>query len=305
MRLRHVCLVSVRDPFRIEGPATICFSGGRTSGLMLRRILDAHDGVLPEGVFVTFCNTGVERAETLDFVRDCEDRWSVPIRWLEYRRDPFDPANYDEGKFRSQKGLPYTVEVSYETASRRGEPFFQLIRWQKDYRAAIKGLGALLPNPAMRTCTDQLKIKTSARWMAERGLEPFDSVIGIRADEPRRLSFVRGQFGDIRHPLAAAGVVKADVHAFWKAQPFDLQLDPESDEGNCTLCFMKAREKVVRIMRKTREHDWFWIEAEALTGQTFRKDRSYTKLREEIDSGTCKIGLDAEATGDCFCGTGD
>lgn len=30
-----------RDPFLIEGPAVISFSGGRTSGYMLRRILDA------------------------------------------------------------------------------------------------------------------------------------------------------------------------------------------------------------------------------------------------------------------------
>lgn len=30
-----------RDPFLIEGPAVISFSGGRTSGYMLRRVLDA------------------------------------------------------------------------------------------------------------------------------------------------------------------------------------------------------------------------------------------------------------------------
>jgi hypothetical protein len=38
------------DPFHIEGPAIINVSGGRTSALMLRRILDAHDGTLPDDV---------------------------------------------------------------------------------------------------------------------------------------------------------------------------------------------------------------------------------------------------------------
>lgn len=38
------------DPFLIEGPAAISFSGGRTSALMLRRILDAHGGTLPPDV---------------------------------------------------------------------------------------------------------------------------------------------------------------------------------------------------------------------------------------------------------------
>lgn len=76
------------DPFIIEGPAVICFSGGRTSAYMLRRILDAHKDQLPKDVFVTFQNTGVEREETLDFVNEVSQRWT-PVRWLEYRRDPF------------------------------------------------------------------------------------------------------------------------------------------------------------------------------------------------------------------------
>ncbi len=32
----------VRDPFAIDGPTSLSFSGGRTSGYMLRRTLDAN-----------------------------------------------------------------------------------------------------------------------------------------------------------------------------------------------------------------------------------------------------------------------
>ena len=56
--------------FLIEGPAVIAFSGGRTSGLMLYRILEAHGGALPDDVVPVFCNTGKEHHATLDFVRD-------------------------------------------------------------------------------------------------------------------------------------------------------------------------------------------------------------------------------------------
>lgn len=59
------------NPYFITGPALISFSGGRTSGYMLRHILDAHDGTLPDDVVVTFANTGKEREETLRFVHDC------------------------------------------------------------------------------------------------------------------------------------------------------------------------------------------------------------------------------------------
>ncbi len=62
------------DPFHITGPALISFSGGRTSGYMLWRILQAHGGTLPDDVYVTFANTGKEREETLRFVYECGSR---------------------------------------------------------------------------------------------------------------------------------------------------------------------------------------------------------------------------------------
>jgi 3'-phosphoadenosine 5'-phosphosulfate sulfotransferase (PAPS reductase)/FAD synthetase len=72
------------NPYRIEAPALISFSGGRTSGFMLQHILDAFGGRLPEGIVAVFANTGKEMTETLDFVPDCGKRWGVNIVWLEY-----------------------------------------------------------------------------------------------------------------------------------------------------------------------------------------------------------------------------
>ena len=37
-----------KDIFRLETPGVINFSGGRTSGYMLRKILDAYDNKLPD-----------------------------------------------------------------------------------------------------------------------------------------------------------------------------------------------------------------------------------------------------------------
>lgn len=67
------------DPFRIDGPAIVSFSGGRTSGRMLFEIVNAHGGMLPSDVKVVFCNTGKEREETLRFVHECSSRWGVKI----------------------------------------------------------------------------------------------------------------------------------------------------------------------------------------------------------------------------------
>lgn len=68
------------------GNVQIAFNGGRTSGYLLRQILDANGG-LPDDelVLTTFQNTGREMPETLDFVAEVGSRWGVPIAWLEYQ----------------------------------------------------------------------------------------------------------------------------------------------------------------------------------------------------------------------------
>ena len=52
------------DVYKIEGPACISFSGGRTSAYMLYKILQAWSGKLPDDVVVCFANTGKEMEET-------------------------------------------------------------------------------------------------------------------------------------------------------------------------------------------------------------------------------------------------
>src|ERR1700722_18190984 len=37
------------NPYRLEPPALISFSGGRTSGVLLHHVLEAYDGTLAEG----------------------------------------------------------------------------------------------------------------------------------------------------------------------------------------------------------------------------------------------------------------
>ena len=61
------------NPFKIDGPTCISFSGGRTSAYMLWRVLQSNGG-LPADALVLFCNTGKEDEATLDFVRECAER---------------------------------------------------------------------------------------------------------------------------------------------------------------------------------------------------------------------------------------
>ena len=219
---------TTRNPYRVPRPAVISFSGGRTSGFMLRKILDAYDGRLPSDIAVVYANTGMERPETLDFVDTCAAAWSVTVHWVEYDWD-----------------APHrTRVVDYSTASRNGQPY-----------AALIDRKGFVPNVTTKFCSSFLKrdrIDSFTRYRI--GLKRWHSVIGLRADEQRRVLRMRARNCGSRTgahavlPLADAGVREADVLDWWKREPFDLGIP--SYAGNCTLCMVKARSKLVRLIRE-------------------------------------------------------
>ncbi|MAG24672.1 3'-phosphoadenosine 5'-phosphosulfate sulfotransferase [Candidatus Pacearchaeota archaeon] len=279
------------SPYLIEGPAVISFSGGRTSGYMLKHILDAHDGALPEDVEVVFANTGKERPETLDFVRDCEQNWNLSIVGVEY----------------AVKGRSHAFkEVNHRTASRNGGPFDLMIEKKK-----------ILPNPTQRFCTTELKIKPMQRLAKARGWKHFTNVIGLRADEPRRVARARqrGESGkddwDVATPLAVAGVSKHVVKTWWGERNFNLNL-PDiggvTPAGNCDLCFLKTAANLSGLMRDYPGSSAWWMEKEQALEPTrgraglFRADRpSYAALQDAVDRQEDFDFGDADALGDCFC----
>ncbi|NSY21910.1 Nin-like protein [Agrobacterium vitis] len=270
----------MHDPFLIQGPAMISFSGGRISAYMLYRIVQAHGGKLPDDIVVAFANTGKEREETLHFVYECGSRWGVSIRWLEWRDT--DPC--------------YEL-VGFNSASRNGEPFAALIR--KKQR---------LPNWQERWCTSFLKLlpmfalAKSFAWVAGE----YAEVIGIRDDEGMRilngLARAERDGRKVIYPLAKAKIRKADVMDFWRGQPFDLGLEPW--EGNCDLCMATGRGvRLARIRRNPGCAKW-WHEMEVERGGFFdRRDR----VIELVQAAARQVDMFEDASFDEFdaeCGDG-
>ena len=189
----------MKSPYYIDEPAAISFSGGRTSAYMLWRVLQAHGGVLPDYVKVTFANTGREMPETLDFVRDCGEQWGVDIAWVEY-----------DGRTIQENGKNFDYRyrvVDHDSASRNGEPFSLL----------VKDTGRL-PNPVSRYCSGQLKVRTIKRYLIDQGFElPYTALIGIRGDEKHRAVKLHGKLSDGQDcwcPLYVDGITKEDIYEF-------------------------------------------------------------------------------------------
>jgi 3'-phosphoadenosine 5'-phosphosulfate sulfotransferase (PAPS reductase)/FAD synthetase len=211
----------------------------------------------------------------------------VKINWLEFR---------DNEK-------KYEV-VSFETASRNGEPFETLIK-KRNY----------LPNPVSRFCTVELKVRTIHRYLKDNGWKEWDSMLGIRADEKRRLAKIGNQdYGKHEEkiaPLGEANITKQDVGDFWKQQSFDLKLpniNGVTMHGNCDLCYLKGGAQILSLIQEKPERAVWWAKMESLglasapNGARFRKDRpSYANMlkfsQEQINM------FDAtEETIACFCG---
>lgn len=266
----------------------LLFSGGRTSGYMLRRLLDTVPDYR-EKYLTIFCNTGREMPQTLDFVHDVQEKWKVPVIWLEYNRVPaasITPGIYPTPRRNqnlakaAEKGetAHWFREVDYYTASRDGEPFTQLLQWM-----------SVLPNVVGRGCSANLKIRTAMRYLMANGIAEYASHVGIRKDEEIRAIQILAtcpQFDHPEFPLVKEGKTEKDVLDFWAGNDFDLEL--RSYEGNCDLCFLKAKFKRVLMARRNPEKLKWWIQEEKKKedagcekGAVFRQNESY-KLIEHF-----------------------
>ena len=219
--------VPPRIPLREK--IAISFSGGATSGYMLKMLLDHFRTHEPDReVVVTFCNTGLEHPRTLDFVERCDREFNANVVWLE--------AIITHGK---RVGVRPQV-VDYDTASRNGEPF-------EEY---IKKHG--IPNPKYKQCNSRLKTELMDAYRKSLGWrrKDYSTAVGIRADEIDRVS-QKSMAKGIFYPCADAGVTKADVKAWWAKQPF--WLDVPEHYGNCVTCWKKSLRKLLTIAKETPE----------------------------------------------------
>jgi 3'-phosphoadenosine 5'-phosphosulfate sulfotransferase (PAPS reductase)/FAD synthetase len=161
-----------------------------------------------------------------------------------------------------------------------------------------------LPNPVQRLCTFDLKIRRSKDYARSVGWDHWSQVIGLRADEPRRVARAKAagekeKWWDVDCPLAKAGVTEEDVMLFWARQPFDLRL--AQHEGNCDLCFLKRAGRITKIMEERPDLAAWWIEKEAETGQRFRNDRpSYSGLLKMVTEQR-RFDFGADDLTDCHC----
>jgi len=250
----------------------VSFSGGRSSAYMVHLIntIPQYHTKYQDVVYM-FANTGKELPGTLDFVNECSIRWGIDIIWIEYCE------NYG-----------YKV-VTYETASRNGEPFSALIEKKK-----------YLPNRVARFCTSDLKIRPMKKFlMKEKKWTHWDCALGIRYDEFRRYHKLKNSEGkdrwDYVFPLFDLKRTKADVNWYWNHNEWDLSIP--SEHGNCDFCFLKGLKKKIAQAKLMPDKLSWWIEQENKTSGRF-----HNNFKMEVLLSLSNNPELFDDTIECFCG---
>lgn len=206
-------------------PRIVCsFSGGETSAFMTQWVNsewgDTHD------ILNIFANTGEENEETLRFTNQCDEYFGLDLVWVE--------ADVQYGK---RKGCKANV-VTYETASRNGEPF----------DAMVKKYG--IPNKTYPHCTRELKENPIRDYIRSIGWKKgtYKLAIGIRIDEFDRMSSKTESMNIIYPLISKVPMTKPDINAYWNVMPFRLNL--KGYEGNCKVCWKKSMRKILTIAQQ-------------------------------------------------------
>ena len=211
------------------------FSGGRTSAFM-GQFLKLYKKYKDFDKLYVFANTGKEKEETLEFINKCDKEWNLGVVWLEAK------INKEKGK-----GTDYKV-VDYKTASRKGEPFEEML---KSYP---------MPNNFASNCTRELKDSPIKKYVKSLGYKEVITAMGIRYDERHRKSNTAKQ-QNIIYPLCDDTRVDSNfIRRWWDTQCFDLEL--KDYEGNCDLCFKKSLRKRLTLIKQNPNIAEWWLDME-------------------------------------------
>jgi 3'-phosphoadenosine 5'-phosphosulfate sulfotransferase (PAPS reductase)/FAD synthetase len=266
----------------------VTVSGGRSSAMMARHIQTNEKYADYKKVFV-FCNTGMERLETIDFLKNIEKYWQIPLIKIEgvYSND-------------LGTGVKYKI-VDWENINMTAKPFSKMIEHKN------KGIFDGLPNQDAPYCSENLKTLPAKKLCDDIfGINNYKIAIGFRKEDmPKRISWseIKEQKQKI-FPLLTdfyTPISQLDLNKLWKKEKFKLEL--HGKYGNCELCWKKSDNTLIEnIIFGTRFIDWFKKEEQKYNSVSFRNHKSIADLVKLAElPRTGKLELETEDDFNCVC----
>lgn len=249
---------SIRGVRRNTNNIMVTISGGRSSAMMARHIQTSEKYKDFEKIYV-FANTGQERVETIDFLKNIVKYWKMDLHIVEA-----------VGSVIMGVGINYKL-VDFDTLSMNSEPFEAVIRHKN------KGIFEGLPNSESPYCSENLKTIPCKKFCDEIfGVNNYIKAIGFRKEDmPKRITFVESKIDKTRiFPLLTDFYVPIDnleLNRWWDKQPFKLGIHGKL--GNCELCWKKSKNTLIDNIRYgTRTIEW-WQDMEVKYNNTAYRER--------------------------------
>lgn len=208
-----------------------------------------------------FANTGMERPETIEFLRNIQDVWGIPLTLI-------------EGTYSNVMGVAIGYKiVDWNSLDMNAKPFEGAVLHKT--KGDFKGL----PNQDAPYCSEVMKtIPCNKFAKAIFDNQKFIKAVGFRREDmPKRISWpeikedkarIFPLLTDFQEPIGIQ-----ELNSWWNKQPFQLGIN--SKFGNCELCWKKSDKNLVdTIKRGSKFIDW-WTKMEKQCGNTaFRGNRS-------------------------------
>jgi hypothetical protein len=250
----------------------VTVSGGRSSAMTARHI-QTHRKYAHFNKVYCFANTGMERPETIQFLKDIVHHWGIDLHLI-------------EGVYSTEKG----VGIRYKLVD-----FDELDMDAKVFSGCIansaKGKFDALPNTTAPYCSDRMKVVPIDKFCKDYfGTTKYIKSVGFRKEDmPRRISWAEIKEDDKRiFPLITdfpQPIGIPELEKFWDVQPFKLNLN--SRFGNCELCWKKSDKTLIKIIQNGSKHiDWWRKMEEKYNDTSFRHKKSINDLVKAANQGT-------------------
>src|SRR5699024_9979514 len=214
----------------------VAVSGGRSSAMMAR-IIQTSEKYKNYNKLYVFANTGMERKQTINFLRNIEKYWGIEIKKV-------------EGIYSKKMGIgvSYNIIKSYNDLDMQANTFSQAIMHKN------KGIFKGVPNSAAPYCSSMLKT-IHCKKLADDifRVNNYITAIGFRAEDmPKRITWVEIENDENRiFPLLSDfrndPISNSHLNRWWSKQKFKLEL--HGNLGNCELCWKKSRNILIDNIR--------------------------------------------------------
>lgn len=243
----------------------VSFSGGRTSAYLCHVMIERFGR---DNVDFVYMDTGAEHPKTYEFIRNVNEHMALNLTCLRLKINP-----------ELGKGNSYDV-VSIDDIGPDLAPFKSMMT-----KYGVPYIGGMF-------CTDRMKLVPFTKYCNDQyGRGNYETWLGIRADEPKRLTEKPG----IKYLAEISDFEKEDILDWWEDMPFDLGI-PEW-LGNCVFCPKKSDLKLAAAAKDEPEiyQDWLnMLESETIrtgenTGdvnQMYRKKRHLSQVIGMFDGST-------------------